>query len=229
LLLANEVEAALRWSAAVVERDASIPSALVITCRLLEQMGRTEAAIDGFQSCGPPRDRRGQPPFGHRGDRRLARARCRRRRSSKQVAAAFCEGSPRLQETETPPPPLPRFDGFQPLSSFLTGPALTSRATQILHSVSREYDEAADTEMPLVAPLPLFSALGKDALRELVAAFEMITVPVGPEYVIREGEEGAEAYIVARGELEVTRGEGLATTVGPPIVLARLGQRSAFR
>ena len=48
LLLANEAEAALRWSAAVVERDASIPSALVITCRLLEQMGRTEAAIDGF-------------------------------------------------------------------------------------------------------------------------------------------------------------------------------------
>jgi len=48
LLLADEGEAALRWAAAVVERDASIPSALVITCRLLEQMGRTEAAIEGF-------------------------------------------------------------------------------------------------------------------------------------------------------------------------------------
>src|SRR5579863_4339838 len=48
LLLAEESEAALRWSAAVVERDASIPSALVITCRLLEQMGRPEAAVEGF-------------------------------------------------------------------------------------------------------------------------------------------------------------------------------------
>src|SRR5258708_27967669 len=48
LLLANEAEAALRWAAAVVERDASIPSALVITCRLLEQMGRPEAAVGGF-------------------------------------------------------------------------------------------------------------------------------------------------------------------------------------
>src|ERR1700722_4504399 len=48
LLLADEGEAALRWSAAVVERDASIPSALVITCRLRAQRGRSEAAIEGF-------------------------------------------------------------------------------------------------------------------------------------------------------------------------------------
>jgi len=55
LLLAEEPEAALRWSAAVVERDASIPSALVITCRLLEQMGRPEAAIEGLVSPGTGR------------------------------------------------------------------------------------------------------------------------------------------------------------------------------
>ena len=44
LLLADEVEAALRWSAAVVESDPSIPSGLVITCRLLKQLGRPEAS-----------------------------------------------------------------------------------------------------------------------------------------------------------------------------------------
>ena len=32
-----------------VERDPSMPSALVITCRLLQQMGRTEAAVEGFE------------------------------------------------------------------------------------------------------------------------------------------------------------------------------------
>src|SRR6516225_8751517 len=48
LLLADEAEAALRWSAAVVEKDPSNPSALVITCRLLQQMGRAEAATEGF-------------------------------------------------------------------------------------------------------------------------------------------------------------------------------------
>src|ERR1019366_4992704 len=55
LLLANETEAALRWAAAAggggaaVGRAPSMPSALVITCRLLEQMGRPEAAVEGFE------------------------------------------------------------------------------------------------------------------------------------------------------------------------------------
>jgi CRP-like cAMP-binding protein len=226
LLLANEVEAALRWSAAVVERDASIPSALVITCRLLEQMGRTEAAIDGFHLAVRRAIDAGNLPLAIAAIADLRGLGVDVDDPLEQVAAAFCLGSPRLQETETPPPPLPRFEGFQPLSSFLTGPALTSRATQILHAVSREYDEAAGTEMPLVAPLPLFSSLGKDALRELVAAFEMITVPVGAR-VINEGEEGAEAYIVARGELEVTRGDG-PDDGGPPLVLARLVSGALF-
>ena len=58
LLLANETEAALRWAAAVVERAPSMPSALVITCRLLEQMGRPEAAVEGFELVGAARHRR---------------------------------------------------------------------------------------------------------------------------------------------------------------------------
>jgi cAMP-dependent protein kinase regulator len=226
LLLANEVEAALRWSAAVVERDASIPSALVITCRLLEQMGRTEAAIDGFHLAVRRAIDAGNLPLAVAAVADLRGLGVDVDDPMEQVAAAFCQGSPRLQETETPPPPLPHFEGFQPLSSFLTGPALTSRATQILHAVSREYDEAAGTEMPLVAPLPLFSSLGKDALRDLLGAFEMITVPVGAR-VISEGEEGAEAYIVARGELEVTRGDG-PEDGGPPLVLARLVSGALF-
>ena len=49
LLLAGEREAALRWSAAVVQQDASVSSALILTCRLLADSGRTEAAIEGFE------------------------------------------------------------------------------------------------------------------------------------------------------------------------------------
>lgn len=226
LLLANEVEAALRWSAAVVERDASIPSALVITCRLLQQMGRTEAAIDGFRLAVGRAIDAGNLPLAIAAIADLRGLGVDVDDPLEQVAAAFCQGSPRLQETETPPPPLPRFEGFQPLSSFLTGPALTSRTTQILHAVRREYEEAADTETPLVAPLPLFSSLGKDALRDLLGAFEMITVPVGAR-IINEGEEGDAAYIVARGDLEVTRGDG-PEDGGSPLVLARLVSGALF-
>jgi cAMP-dependent protein kinase regulator len=95
-----------------------------------------------------------------------------------------------------------------------------------LHAVRREYEEAADTETPLVAPLPLFSSLGKDALRDLLGAFEMITVPVGAR-IINEGEEGDAAYIVARGDLEVTRGDG-PEDGGSPLVLARLVSGALF-
>jgi len=224
LLLADEGEAALRWSAAVVERDASIPSALVITCRLLAQMGRSEAAIEGFDLAVRRAVDSGNLPLAVAaiGDLRALGVDVDQHLAD--LASSFCSGSTRLQETETPPPPLPDLDGFQPLSSFLTGPALTSKATQILHAATREYEEASGTELPLVAPLPLFSALAREPLRDLLGAFEMMTVPAGAR-IITEGEEGAEAYIVARGELEVSRGD---VDGGPPLFLARLVSGALF-
>jgi cAMP-dependent protein kinase regulator len=226
LLLADEAEAALRWSVAMVERDPSMPSALVITCRLLSQMGRNEAAREGFQLAVRRAIDAGNLPLAIAaiGDLRVLGADVVE--PLDQVASAFCEGSPRLQEGATPPPPLPHVEGFQPLSSFLTGPALTSKATQIVHAATRSYEEGSGTELPMVAPLPLFSMLSKEALRELVAAFEMITVPAG-HVVIEEGQEGSEAYIVARGELEVSR-RAPEEDGKPPLMLARLSSGALF-
>jgi CRP-like cAMP-binding protein len=226
LLLADETEAALRWSAAVVETDPSIPSALVITSRLLERLGRTEAAVEGFGLAVRRAIDAGNLPLAVAAIADLRAMGMDVDEYLDLVAGAFCLGSPRLQETETPPPPLPHLGGVQPLSSFLTGPALTSKATQIIHATTRDYEEAAGSELPLVAPLPLFSALPSEALRALVAAFEMITVPAG-HVVIAEGEEGAEAYIVARGELEVAR-EPAEDAAAPPIILARLVSGALF-
>src|SRR5262249_20537005 len=115
----------------------------------------------------------------------------------------------------------------------LTGPALLSKATQIVHEARQEYDGVEDSEPPLIAPLPLFSQLEKEGLRALISAFEMITVAQG-HAVIRQGEEGAEAYIVARGELEGRRepGEGHDGANGeepePTITLARLTNGALF-
>jgi CRP-like cAMP-binding protein len=227
LLLADEVEAALRWSAAVVESDPSSPGALVITCRLLEQMGRTEAAVEGFELAVRRAIDAGNLPLAVASIGDLRALGVDVSEHLDQVAAAFCSGSQRLQETETPPPPLPHpLEGFQPLSPFLTGPALTSKATQILHAATRAYEEALGAELPIVAPLPLFSALPPEGLRALIGAFEMVTVPAG-RLVIEEGEEGAEAYIVARGALEVRR--RTADDDGKPsMVLARLVSGALF-
>jgi cAMP-dependent protein kinase regulator len=228
LLLANETEAALRWAAAVVEKAPAVPSALVITSRLLEQMGRAEAAVEGFELAVRRAIDAANLPLAVAaiGDLRALGADVNGYLD--QVAGAFCRGSDRLDETETAPPPVQAFEGFQPLSSFLTGPALTSKATQIIHAANREYDEeVAGNEVLLSPPLPLFSALPKEALRELVGAFEMITVPAGYN-VIEEGEEGAEAFIVARGELEVWRGLSGEDDGKPPMLLARLTSGALF-
>ncbi len=225
LLLANEVEAGLRWGVAVVEGDPSSPGALVITCRLLEQLGRTEAAIEGFELAVGRAIDAGNLPLAVAAIGDLRSLGVDVAAHLDQVAGAFCAGSPRLQDTETPPPPLPILEGFQPLSSFLTGPALTSKATQILHAATRSYQEVVGVELPLVAPLPLFSALSKDSLCALMGAFEMVTVPAG-QVVIEEGQEGAEAYIVARGALDVVRrteGNGKPLTV-----LAKLASGALF-
>jgi len=226
LLLADEGEAALRWCAAMVERDPAMPSALVITCRLLAQMGRTEAAVEGFTLAVRRAIDAGNLPLAIAAIGDLHVLGVDVEAALDQVAGAFCEGSPRLQEGAMPPPPLPHDETFQPLSSFLTGPALTSKATQIVHAATSAWEQSSGAELPTVAPLPLFSALRREALRELIAAFEMITVPAG-QIVIEEGQEGSEAYIVARGELEVTR-RAADEDGAPPVTLARLTSGALF-
>ncbi len=226
LMLADEREAALRWSAAVVEQEEAVPSALILTCRLLADFGRTEAATEGLRLGLERAIDSGNLPLAVVAIADLRMLGVAVDDDVDAVAEAFCAGSPRLTEAAPPPPPLPSFTKFQPLSSFLTGPALLSKTTQIVHAAKNKY-EGTHVAETLVAPLPLFSALEKDGLRALITAFEMITVPAG-KHVISQGEEGAEAYIVARGELEVRRtveddGEDKDT-----ITLARLNNGALF-
>jgi CRP-like cAMP-binding protein len=225
LFLADETEPALRWGAAALELGHRAPDALLITCRLLEQMGRRRAAVDGLGlAMGQAVDA---------GDLPLAMAAIGDLRSLgvdvaehlDRVAGTFCQGAARLRPAEEQSI-LPQLGEFQPLSPFLTGPALASKAAQILESVKRSEDDVVGRELPLVSPLPLFSALEKEALQDLLAAFETIAVPAG-ESVIREGETGGAAFLVARGELEVSR--RTSTDVGkPPVFLARLGAGAFF-
>lgn len=224
LLLAGEREAALRWSAAVVQQDASVSSALILTCRLLADAGRTEAAIEGFELGVKRAIDTGNLPLAVAALGDLRALGVDVSPLMDEIASAFCAGSPRLSDDAAPPPPpLPHDASFQPLSSFLTGPALLSKATGIIHDASIEYESLSDSEAPLVSPLPLFSALEKEGLRALIGCFEMFTVPAG-SVVVSEGAEGAEAYIVARGELEVRR----VTEEGNTVTLARLNNGALF-
>jgi CRP-like cAMP-binding protein len=228
LMLADEREAALRWSAAVVEQEEAVPSALILTCRLLADFGRTEAATEGLRLGLDRAIDSGNLPMAVAAIADLRKLGVHVDEDVDAVASAFCSGSSRLTEAAPPPPPLPSFNKFQPLSSFLTGPALLSKATQIVRSAKSRYAEENKSVDALIAPLPLFSALEKDGLRALISAFEMVTVPAG-KHVISQGEEGAEAYIVARGELEVRReSETGDDEPASSITLARLNNGALF-
>jgi CRP-like cAMP-binding protein len=223
--LAGERDAALRWSAAAIKHDPSIASALILTARLLAEAGRHEAAVEAFGLGVKRAIDAGNLPLAVAAAQDLHALREESEAPLDEIAAAFCAGSVRLAEGNSiDPPPLMTGDDLEPLSSFLTGPALLSKVTEIIHEAHTQYDAVSDS-VPMVSPMPLFSSLDRASLRALIGAFEMITVAAG-EVVIEEGAEGAEAYIVARGELEVRK--SAASDDDPPTTLARLTGGALF-
>ena len=226
LLLADETEAALRWGAAALERDPLSPSALIVTSRLLDQMGRTRAATDGLRLASQRAIEMGDLPSAVAAidDLRILGADAGDQLD--QAANAFSRGSPRLHQGQPPLPP-PRFGDFlEPLSPFLGGPPLASRATQILLAARQAHDEAIGAELPPVAAWPMFSALSWESLRDLLSTFQLMTVPAGHP-IIREGEEGTAAYLVAQGEVELSRRAAHGDNK-PRLTLGRLGNGAFF-
>jgi CRP-like cAMP-binding protein len=141
------------------------------------------------------------------------------------IASAFASDSARLAEGHQAPPKLHAAQEVRPLASVLSGPALLGKATEIVHAARRALEkEIAERDAPpAISPQPLFSSIRTSGLRAMIEVFEVTTVPQGT-VVIEEGTGGAEAYIVARGELEVRR-----TVEGAePLVLARLTAGALF-
>lgn len=227
LMLAGERESALRWAAAAIKHDASVASALILTSRLLGDSARTDAAIEATTLGLARAIDAGNLPLAVAaiGDLRQLGADVSARLDS--IADVFCAGSSRLDSADKPPPPLPVAENFQPLSSHLTGPALLSKATELVREASEAYAELSRGDVPpMVAPTPLFSELSRDDLRQLIECFEMLTVPTG-KHVVREGDEGTETFIVARGELEVRKSVE-SGGITSEVTLARLTNGALF-
>jgi CRP-like cAMP-binding protein len=222
LRLAGETETALRWAAAALQAEPELPSALLLVAELLAEVGRRDPAREGLEICVIRAIDAGLLP--------LAVAACVAQKklgvnpdkSFDAVADAFHAKSDRLDEdARVAPPPPPKHGELQPLSSLLMGPALLNKAVEILRGAIAPMREAMRdaSPPPMVPRLPLFSELGRNALRALIEVFEVRVVPAGG-VLIEEGSPGAEAFIVARGDLEVRRdGE---------TVLARLQNGQVF-
>lgn len=225
LSLADELDPALRWGAALVKSEPAGPLGLIVTARLLSAAGRREVAVEGLQVAVTRALDSGNLP--------LAVAACCDLRTLGHdpsshldlIASTFSKGSSRLLAKGASPPELPRSaEAFQPLAAALSGKALVGKAQELVHEARQllKSDVAAQPTHPKVPPQALFGALGRADLRAMLDVFEVMTVGAG-SVLIEEGTPGAEAYIVARGELEVRR-----KTDGDSMLLARLGNGALF-
>lgn len=220
LLFAREREAALRWAAAIVKEDPLMATGLLVCGRLLGDLGRQPV---GREACAVAVERAidlENLPLAVAAAREIERLGGDAGKALDDIAAAFCRGSARLGEGMPPPPPMPPAESFQPLHAVLTGAALLNKATEIVHEANRQLAE--ERSRPGIAQVPLFSAIGQEALRAMIATLAPVWVPEGTR-VIEQGSEGTEAYFVARGELHAQR-EG----DGAPAVLGRLTNGAVF-
>jgi CRP-like cAMP-binding protein len=135
------------------------------------------------------------------------------------IAAAFCKSSKRLGAPAAKPPALQD----KPML-----PTLSLRSTELLVRAESAL-EAARTAKPreasAVSPVPVFSSLDQADLAALLATLEAKDLRA-EQIVVQEGAEGAEAYLVARGELEVRK--SAESKDEPAITLARLNRGMMF-
>jgi cAMP-dependent protein kinase regulator len=117
------------------------------------------------------------------------------------------------------PPALPTAGpSLKALPDSLKDAELKTRAAKAVRASAEHLITLPGSDGPLPAA-PLFSSLDREPLRAFVEIFEPLVFGSGRR-VVEEGSLGAEAFVVARGELDVSRH---ALRTSGPVHLARLG------
>src|SRR4051812_11798151 len=224
---ASMYEAALRYSAALLELDPRAALRLFLSAWMLGALGESEAAKRGLSVAVERAVDSGNLPLS-------VSAACKLREfggdgaaSLSAIAKAFAKGSARLLDKRGAPPNLPGVGaGFSPLPDSLTGKALLEEATAIVDaSVAAFETDRAAGDPPKLSPQILFSSLDE---KDLLAMIEILDVRVVPRggVLVEEGSTGDEAFFVARGELDVQKASNKPGA--PPMALARLGSGTLF-
>jgi cAMP-dependent protein kinase regulator len=107
---------------------------------------------------------------------------------------------------------------LKPLPDSLKEPELKARAQKAVRAAAEHLLTLPGGEGALPAA-PLFSSLDRQALRTFVEIFEPKLFATGTR-LVEEGSSGSEAFVVARGEVDVSRH---AHRTSGPVHLARLG------
>ncbi len=216
LALEGDLEEALAWSTAALHHDRSSGVALLLTARWAFELGSEAAALEGLAACVQRAIAAGQLQVAVAAAAELRRLGADAQTSYAAIAEAYAAGSRAHEGAGVSPPAIPSAaqQELTPLS--IRGENLRSAA----EAAMAELSGAPPGPLRGLPHAPLFSALGAEALTAFIELFELQVAPVGA-CLIEEGALGEEAFVVVRGELEVSRAaneEGAA-----PIQLARLG------
>jgi CRP-like cAMP-binding protein len=219
-LIDGDAEGALSWAGARLAAAPTDAVALLLCSRIVGERGDQAVARGGLEASVALATDAGNLPVAVAACRELARLGADPDGHYAAVAAAFARGSDRLAPRQTTPPamagaatePLP----VDSLDAVVKGAITTATAA------AKQLAERTGAA-PKVAPQLLFSSLDVDGLRAMIEVFDVTYVGTG-SVLIEQATVGAEAFVVARGELDVRR----VKPDGSDLLLARLGAGALF-
>lgn len=207
-------EEGLRWAVPALAAQPDNPAALLSTVYLAHKAGGDGGGQAAFEAAASRAVDAGNLPLATAGAALAKELGFDADPIYELVASAFARSSARLKHRAPPAFPAPGPD-VTPLAASVKGEQLLEQAKQ---QSERALEGFTRSDGPLPAA-PLFSSLERQPLSAFLRIFEVTLVARG-KAVLEEGSLGSEAYVVARGELEVTK---KAAGSGSAIQLARLG------
>ncbi len=222
-VLAGQHEQPSRWVLATLEQFPQRVMAIYIAGLLLRNAQDTAAASQAFRVAVNWSVREGF--LG-----RAAAAVCELKQMGEPVehetalvAQVFSAGSSRLLDRGAAPPSLVRSRlSINPTPSDLREAELLDSLRSVIADAHSQLGDDTWLELLKVPPQPLFSSLDEPALRLLLNMLELRIVAAGTQ-IVKQDEPGDEMYILARGEVEVSRDSDSGATP-----LARLGSGALF-
>lgn len=222
LRLAGDREAALRLAAAILESSSYESGAAYLAARLLLELGRPGLVQSVCKRVIEHNIRRGDLGAACVAAFLLQEAGGDRDVALRDIALAFGADSSRVVDSAVlQPPPLPPRGLSLPQWQARSGDALLTAAEALLARFRDAPDPLpAGAELPR---LPLFGALESALLAKLLGVFVLREYAAG-QTVVRQGDEGREAYLLVRGVLNVVRED----PAGGSTLLAVLGPAALF-
>jgi CRP-like cAMP-binding protein len=213
---AGDLEEALRWAVPVLEAQPESALALLATAYLGAKLGDPKTFELGLKVASHHAIDLGNLPLAVAVGSLSRELGLDPSGIFDAVASAYARGSERIKHRAPPALPAPGPD-VRALPDTLLKEPLVERALTAVEKAVEHVEAKRDPKSPLPAA-PLFSSLDRASLRAFVEIFEIKLFP-SKTAVVEEGTLGSEAFVVARGELDVTK----RVAGGSPIHLARLG------